>query len=61
MIEQWQMYFNYRQRMGILPLKKRVNRDNYSFTRKQRMFEVFAINEILRYRGRRIVQENTTS
>ena len=40
--------------MGILPLKKRVNRDKYSFATKQRMFGVFAIDEILRYRGSRI-------
>ena len=37
--------------MGILPLKKRVNRDKCSFATKQRMFGVFAIDEILRYRG----------
>ena len=37
--------------MGILPLKKRVNRDKCSFATKQRMLEVFAIDEILRYRG----------
>ena len=36
--------------MGILPLKKRVNRDKCSFTTKQRMFGVFAIDDILRYR-----------
>ena len=29
---------NFYQRMGILPLKKRVNRDKCSFTTKQRMF-----------------------
>ena len=40
--------------MGILPLKKRVNRDKCSFATKQRMFGVFAIDEILRYRGSRI-------
>ena len=45
---------NFYQRMGILPLKKRVNRDKCSFTTKQRMFGVFAIDEILRYRGSRI-------
>ena len=28
--------------MGILPLKKRVNRDKCSFATKQRMFGVFA-------------------
>ena len=33
--------------MGILPLKKRVNRDKCSFATKQRMFGVFAIDEIL--------------
>ena len=37
--------------MGILPLKKRVNRDKCSFATKQCMFGVFAIDEILRYRG----------
>ena len=31
--------------MGILPLKKRVNRDKCSFATKQRMFGVFAIEE----------------
>ena len=36
--------------MGILPLKKRVNRDKCSFATKQRMFGVFAIDEILYYR-----------
>ena len=36
--------------MGILPLKKRVNRDKCSFATKQRMFGVFAIDEILHYR-----------
>ena len=40
--------------MGIFPLKKRVNRDKCSFATKQRMFGVFAIDEILRYRGSRI-------
>ena len=39
--------------MGILPLKKLVNRDKCSFATKQRMFGVFAIDEILRYRGTR--------
>ena len=33
------------QRMGILPLKKRVNRDKCSLATKQRMFGVFAIEE----------------
>ena len=37
--------------MGILPLKKRANRDKCSFATKQRMFGVFSIDEILRYRG----------
>ena len=37
--------------MGILPLEKRVNHDKCSFATKQRIFGVFAINEILRYRG----------
>ena len=51
MIEQWQIYSNYHQRMGILLLKKCVNHDKCGFATKQRMFGVFAINEILRYRG----------
>ena len=69
--------------MGILPLKKRVNRDKCSFTIKQRMFGwnitpekarksrlmqfrektayvwVFAIDEILRYRGTRFPGSRT--
>ena len=44
---------NFYQRMGILPLKKRVNRDKCSFATKQRMFGVFAIDEILCYQGTR--------
>ena len=36
---------NFYQRMEILPLKKRVNRDKCSFTTKQCMFGVFAIDE----------------
>ena len=36
--------------MGILPLKKRVNRDKCSFATQQRMLGVFAIDEILHYR-----------
>ena len=35
---------------NIIP-KKRVNRDKCNFATKQRMFGVFAIVEILRYRG----------
>ena len=31
--------------MRILPLKKCVNRDKCSFATKQRMFDVFVINE----------------
>ena len=31
--------------MGMLPLKKRVNRDKCSFATKQRMFGVFAIDD----------------
>ena len=46
----WQTYLNYHQRMGILPLKMRVNRNKCSFTTKLRMFVVFAVNEILCYR-----------
>ena len=41
----WQICLNYHQRMGILPLKKCVNRDKCSFATKQRMFEVFTIDE----------------
>ena len=41
---------NFYQRMEILPLKKRVNRDKCIFATKQRMFGVFAIEEILCYR-----------
>ena len=46
----WQTYLNYHQRIGILPLKKRVNRNKCSFSTKLRMFVVFAIDEILCYR-----------
>ena len=35
---------------NIIP-KKRVNCDKCDFATKQRMFGVFAIDEILRYRG----------
>ena len=45
--------------MGILPLKKRVNRDKCSFTTKQRMFGVFAIDEILCYRWTRFAGSRT--
>ena len=45
--------------MGTLPLKKRVNRDKCSFATKQRMFGVFAIDEILRYRGTRFPGSRT--
>ena len=45
--------------MGILPLKKRINRDKCSFATKQRMFGVFAIDEILRYRGTRFPGSRT--
>ena len=50
---------NFYQRMGILPLKKRVNRDKCSITTKQRMFGVLAINEILRYRWTPFVGSRT--
>ena len=50
---------NFYQRMGISPLKKCVNRDKCSFTTKQRMFGVFAINEILRYRWTRFASSRT--
>ena len=55
----WQIYLNCHQKMGILNLKKRVNRDKCSFTTKQRMFRVFAIDEILRYRWTRFVGSRT--
>ena len=45
--------------MGILPLEKRVNRNKCSFATKQRMFRVFAIDEILRYRGTRFPGSRT--
>ena len=45
--------------MGILPFEKRVNRDKCSFATKQRMFGVFAIDEILRYRGTRFPGSRT--
>ena len=45
--------------MGILPLKKRVNRDKCSFATKQRIVGVFAIDEILRYRGTRFPGSRT--
>ena len=35
---------------NIIP-KKCVNRDKCNFAAKLRLFEVFAIDEILRYRG----------
>ena len=43
----------------LLPLKKRVNHDKCSFATKQRMFGVFAIDEILRYRGTRFPGSRT--
>ena len=55
----WQIYLNFYQRMVILPLKKRVNWDKCSFTTKQRMFGVFAIDEILLYRWTRFVGSRT--
>ena len=45
--------------MGILPLKKCVNCDKCSFATKQPMFGVFAIDEILRYRGTRFPGSRT--
>ena len=45
--------------MGTLPLKKRLNREKCSFATKQRMFGVFAIDEILRYRGTRFPGSRT--
>ena len=50
---------NFYQRMGILPLKKCVNRDKCSFTTKQLMFGVFAIDEILRNRWTLFVGSRT--
>ena len=55
----WQIYLNYHERMGILLLKKRVNRDKCKFTTKQRMFGVFAIDEILCYRWTPFVGSRT--
>ena len=55
----WQIYLNYHQRMEILPLKNRINCDKCSFATKQRMFGVFAIDEILRYRGTRFPGSRT--
>ena len=55
----WQICLNYHQRMGILPLKKHVNRDKCRFATKQRMFRVFAIDEILRYWWTRFVSSRT--
>ena len=43
----------------ILPLKKRVNRDKCSFATKQRMFGVFAMDEILCYRWAPLVGSRT--
>ena len=45
--------------MGILPLKKRVNRNKCSFATKQRMFGVLAIDEILCYQGTRFPGSRT--
>ena len=59
MIEQWQVYLNYHQRMGLLPLKKHVDCDKCSFATKQRMFGVFAIDEILCYQGTRFPGSRT--
>ena len=50
---------NFYQKMGISPLKKRVNRDKCSFTTKQRMLGVFAIYEIFRYRWTRFAGSRT--
>ena len=50
---------NFYQRMGILPLKRHVNRNKCSFATKQRMFRVFAIDEILCYRGTRFPGSRT--
>ena len=45
--------------MGILDLKKHVNRNKCSFATKKRMFGVFAIDKILRYRGTRFPGSRT--
>ena len=58
MIEHWQIYLKYHQRMGILLLKKSVNRDKCSSATKQRMFGVFAIDEIFCYQGSRFPAPN---
>ena len=50
---------NFYQRVGILPLKKRINCNKCSFTTKQCMFGVFSIDEILRYRWTRFVGSRT--
>ena len=50
---------NFYQRMGILDLKKHVNRNKCSFATKKRMFGVFAIDKILRYRGTRFPGSRT--
>ena len=55
----WQICLNYHQRIGILPLKKCVNRDKCSFATKQHKFGVFAIDEILRYRWTRFISSRT--
>ena len=47
MNEQWQIYLNYHQRIGILLLKKHVNLDKTSFATKQHMFIVFALDKFL--------------
>ena len=43
--------FEFLSKNGNITPEKRVNRDKCSFTSKQRMLGVFAIDEILRYRG----------
>ena len=53
------IYLNNHQMMGISPLKKRINCHKCSFATKQHMFGVFAIDEILRYRGSRIPGSRT--
>ena len=47
MIEQWQIYLKYHQRMGTLLLKKHINRDKCNIVTKSRMFGfgTFAIDE----------------
>ena len=42
--------FEFLSKDGNITPEKRVHRDEFSFTTKQRIFGVFAIDDILRYR-----------